>query len=76
MGKKIFMLKFAICDDNLDELSNMSCLIDAYRVLNNIDCKYTVFHNGFDLMAILEKGNTFDIYCLDKIGRASCRERV
>ncbi|MDR7855199.1 LytTR family DNA-binding domain-containing protein [Tissierella sp.] len=61
------MLKIAICDDNIDELSHMVSLIEEYRALNHVDYEYTVFHNGFELMPVLEKGNSFDIYCLDII---------
>ena len=29
--------------------------------------EYTVFYNGFELVAALEKGKRFDLYCLDII---------
>ena len=37
------MLRIAICDDNIDELSNMVQLIDLYRTLKNVDCEYAAF---------------------------------
>jgi CheY-like chemotaxis protein len=59
------MLRLAVCDDNIDELSRTAQLIDLYRAQKNIHCEYTAFSNGFELIAALEKGNRFDIYCLD-----------
>lgn len=61
------MLQIAICDDNIDELSNMIQLINDYRASKNLNCEYAVFPNGFDLIATLEKGKRFDLYCLDII---------
>lgn len=61
------MLQIAVCDDNIDELSNMVNLINLYRTSKNFNCEYTVFTNGFDLVFALEKGKQFDIYCLDII---------
>lgn len=61
------MLQIAVCDDNVDELSNMIQLLNQYRTSNNLNCDYTVFPNGFDLIAAIEKGKRFDIYCLDII---------
>jgi len=59
------MLQIALCDDNIDELSNMVQLIDLYRVSRNFSCEYAAFHNGLELIATVEKGKRFDIYCLD-----------
>ncbi|NLB89208.1 MAG: response regulator transcription factor [Syntrophomonadaceae bacterium] len=61
------MLQIAVCDDDIDELSNMVQLIDLYRVSKNLSCEYAVFPNGFDLLSALDKGKRFDIYCLDII---------
>ncbi len=61
------MLQIAVCDDNIDELSNMVQLINLYRTSKNMDCEYGVFANGFDLVSALGKGKQFDIYCLDII---------
>ncbi len=61
------MLQIAICDDNIDELSNMVQLINQYRASRHLNWDYAVFPNGFDLVSVLEKGNRFDIYCLDII---------
>ena len=59
------MLQIAVCDDNIDELSNMVQLIDLYRTSRNLNCDHAVFPNGFELVSALEKGKRFDIYCLD-----------
>ncbi len=59
------MLQIAVCDDNIDELSNMVQLIDLYRTSRNLNCEHAVFPNGFELVSALEKGKRFDIYCLD-----------
>ncbi|WP_070000459.1 LytR/AlgR family response regulator transcription factor [Cellulosilyticum sp. I15G10I2] len=61
------MLQIAVCDDNIEELSNMVQLIDLYRTSKNFNCQYAVFTNGFELVSVLEKGKRFDIYCLDII---------
>ena len=61
------MLQIAVCDDNIDELSNMVRLINQYKLSRNLNCEYAVFTNGFDLISTLEKRKRFDIYCLDII---------
>ncbi|OZV11642.1 DNA-binding response regulator [Tissierella sp. P1] len=61
------MLQIAVCDDNIDELSNMVQLIDLYRTSKHLSCEYAVFSNGFELVSVLEKGKQFDIYFLDII---------
>ena len=61
------MIQIAVCDDNIDELSNMVQLINQYRLSRNLNCEYSIFANGFELAFALEKGKRFDIYCLDII---------
>jgi len=61
------MLQIAVCDDSIDELSNIAQLINLYRTSKNFNCEYAVFPNGFELVSALEKGKRFDIYCLDII---------
>lgn len=61
------MIHIAVCDDNIDELSNMIQLINQYRSSKNLNCEYAVFQNGFELISSLEKGRRFDLYCLDII---------
>ena len=59
------MLQIAVCDDNIDELSNMVQLINLYRTSRHLNCEHDAFSNGFELISALEKGKRFDIYCLD-----------
>lgn len=61
------MFQIAVCDDNIDELSNMVQLINLYRTSKNFSCEYAIFPNGLDLVSALEKGKQFDLYCLDII---------
>lgn len=61
------MINIAICDDNIDELSHIVKLIEEYKVLGKFNCEYTIFYNGLELIAALEKGKYFDIYCLDVV---------
>lgn len=61
------MLQIAVCDDNIDDLSNMAQLVNQYRLSKHLNCEYAVFTNGFDLISTLEKGKRFDIYLLDVI---------
>lgn len=63
----MLMLQIALCDDNIDELSNMVQLIDLYRTSKHLSCEHAVFPNGFEMISALEKGKRFDIYCLDII---------
>lgn len=59
------MFHIAVCDDSIEELSNMVQLIDLYRTSKHLNCEHTVFLNGFELISALEKEKQFDIYCLD-----------
>jgi CheY-like chemotaxis protein len=61
------MFQITVCDDNIDELSNMVQLIDLYRTSKHLNCEYAVFSNGFELVSALEKEKRFNIYCLDII---------
>lgn len=61
------MIHIAICDDNMNELSNMVQLTNQYRTSKFLNLEYAVFQNGFELVSTLEKGSRFDLYCLDII---------
>lgn len=58
------MLKLAICEDNINELSQIVSLVEEYRNQNHAEYNYTVFHNGFELASVFDE-KTFDIYFLD-----------
>jgi len=59
------LLQIVLCDDNINELSYMVQLLKQYSSSKHLDCEYTLFHNGFELISALDKGKRFDIYCLD-----------
>ena len=45
------MFQIAVCDDSIEELSNMVQLIDLYRTSKHLNCEHTVFLNGFKLIS-------------------------
>jgi len=61
------MLKIAICDDSIADLSNVVSIIGDYQALqrdkNNM--KYTAFNNAVDLIAAMESGQQYDLVLLD-----------
>ena len=61
------MLKIAICDDNIADLSNVVSIIGDYQALQrdkNI-IHFTAFHSAVDLMAAMESGQQYDLVLLD-----------
>lgn len=59
------MYRLAICDDEANTLNVIASLIEEYKTEKNFSFEYTLFQTGMDLISSLEKGNLFDIYCLD-----------
>ncbi len=59
------MLQIALCDESAEELSDLTELIDQYKDSRYLNCTYTVFLSGFELLSAAENGKRFDIYCLD-----------
>ncbi|MBF8983339.1 response regulator transcription factor [Lutibacter sp. B2] len=61
------MLKIAICDDNISDLSNIVSIIEDYRSLqrDKNDIKYTAFQNAADLIAAMESGQEYNLVLLD-----------
>ena len=59
------MINIALCDNNADDLSSLVSLLNEYTPCINASFRYTCFSNGLDLISALEKGEVFDIYCLD-----------
>ena len=61
------MLKIAICDDNITDLSNVVSIIGEYqasqRDKNSI--QFTAFQNAADLIAAMESGQHYDLLLLD-----------
>jgi DNA-binding LytR/AlgR family response regulator len=63
----LFMLKIAICDDNITDLSNMVSIINDYEVLHGDknEIKHTAFRSAVDLIATMENGQQYDLVLLD-----------
>lgn len=59
------MIRIAVCDDELSTLAHMISLLDQYRSVSPFEFEYMIFHNGIELMSVLEQGKHFDVYCLD-----------
>jgi DNA-binding LytR/AlgR family response regulator len=61
------MLKIAICDDNIADLSNIVSIIEDYQALqrDKNKIKYTAFQNATDLIAAMESGQEYNLVLLD-----------
>lgn len=61
------MLKIAICDDNIEDLSNMVSIINEYQSLQRDKhiISYTAFQNALDLISAIESGQLYDLLLLD-----------
>lgn len=61
------MLKIALCDDNIADLSNIVSIIEDYQSLqrDKNSIKYTAFQNATDLIAAMESGLQYDLLLLD-----------
>lgn len=57
-------MHIAICDDNIDELSRISSLLEDYRRECNSSITYEAFHNATELLETLQSKN-FDMLILD-----------
>ncbi len=61
------MLKIAVCDDNIEDLSTMVSIINEYKAMqkDKHEIKYTAFHSAVDLIAAMESGQQYDLVLLD-----------
>jgi DNA-binding LytR/AlgR family response regulator len=61
------MLRIAICDDNISDLSNMVSIVNDYIFMqrNKLEIEYIAFQNAVDLIAAMENGQRFDLILLD-----------
>ena len=61
------MLKIAICDDDVSELSNIASIIGEYQALQSDKNKleFTAFHNAVDLISAMESGQQYNLVLLD-----------
>jgi len=58
------MLKIAICDDDLPELSIISGLLNRYKTEKNVAFMYDAFTNAIELLEAM-KLHAYDILLLD-----------
>jgi len=61
------MIKIAVCDDSIDDLSNMVSIIDSYKDLHRDkhNIEYTSFNSALDLILTMESGQKYDLVLLD-----------
>ena len=61
------MLKTAVCDDNITDLSNITSILNDYNAMhmNKRTIDYTAFQNAADLIASLERGQRYDLILID-----------
>lgn len=61
------MLKIAVCDDDISDLSNMISMINEYKETNTFrhEITYTAFQSAVDLIAAVEDGNRYEIILMD-----------
>ena len=61
------MLKIAICDDNIADLSNMVSIVNEYNALqmDKHKIEYTAFNSALDLIAAMESGQQYELTLLD-----------
>jgi len=61
------VLKIAVCDDNIADLSNIISFIDDYKSkqMDKNSILYTAFQNAADLIAAMESGQEYDLMLLD-----------
>lgn len=61
------MIRIAICDDSISDLSNMVSIVNDYIVTQKgrFDIEYVAFQNAADLIAAMEGGQRFDVLLLD-----------
>lgn len=53
------MAKIAFCDDDVSVLAEMQRLMEQYCAERDCKIEYNVFNHPFDLVAEIEKGNSF-----------------
>ena len=61
------MLRIAVCDDDVSELSNITSLLSEYAEINVFrqEITYTAFQSAVELIAAVELGNRYEIILLD-----------
>lgn len=59
------MLRVAFCDDQIEILTELSSLIEKYRLEKNLEVEFSAFQSPIELLARVEKGVNYDILFLD-----------
>ena len=61
------MLKIAVCDDDVAELSNIISIINDYKAIQRDKhiVESTAFHSAVDLVSAMESGQRYDLVILD-----------
>ena len=61
------MLKIAVCDDNIADLSNLVSMINDYKAMRRDKhiIEATAFNSAVDLIAAIESGQRYDLVILD-----------
>jgi len=61
------MLKIAVCDDDVSELSNIISIINDYKALHKDKhiAESTAFQSAIELIAAMESGQIYDLIILD-----------
>ena len=58
-------LRIAVCDDDQREQDNMTQLLSEYTAEKKLELVWETYASGVELLADLEKGRGYDVYCLD-----------
>lgn len=61
------MLRIAVCDDNIADLSNMVSIINLYKTMKSDKHKieYTAFNSALDLITAMGSGQQYELVILD-----------
>lgn len=61
------MFRIAICDDNIEDLSNIVSLVENYQSIQREpgNIQFTAFHNAVDFISAMESGQQYQVVLLD-----------
>lgn len=55
----------AVCDDELEQIEQITSLLEMYKTEHSVSLNWSVFRTGFSLLSAIEKGQSFDAVLLD-----------
>lgn len=58
-------MRFAICDDDLDDMARLRKLIEKYGQVHHMECFISEYASGTELLTAIRNGNHADIIFLD-----------